>query len=265
MITPNHFVSECSIDLNADLGESADFLESGLDLELMRYISSANIACGGHSGDEHSMRRTFEFAKELGIAAGAHPSYPDRENFGRVEIKIPMDELEGSLYEQITRLVQIGDESGIRLRHVKPHGALYHAANRHHEVALALAHAVIAVDSKLIMVGEAGSPSLDAWRALGLMCVGEAFADRAYEGDGKLRRRRLPDALLVDPERAARQALDIVLRHKVRLNEGFELGVQAQTLCIHSDTPGAVAIARAVNERLREAGVQIRAMSELAA
>jgi UPF0271 protein len=261
MSATDQFVNEPSIDLNADLGESPESLANGADFELMRHITSASIACGGHAGDSRTMRRTLECTKELGVAAGAHPSYLDRENFGRMELEIAVDELETSVCEQIAALAREGDRLGIRLRHVKPHGALYHVANRHHEVALAIGHAVMAVDSKLIMVGQAGSPCLDAWRSLGLRCAAEAFADRAYERDGTLRQRKLPGALLEDPEQAARQALDIAVRHRVSLYDGSELRMLARTLCIHSDTPGAAAIAQAVSERLRAAGVQIRAMS----
>ena len=263
MSATNPFVSQHSIDLNADMGESVESVVSGTDFELMRYVSSANIACGGHAGDVQTMKRTLEFAKDLGVAAGAHPSYPDRANFGRAELVITMDELEISVRDQIAALALVASELGVRLRHVKPHGALYHAASRRHEVALAIAHAVRAEDSRLLMVGQAGSPCLGVWGALGLQCVGEAFADRAYERDGTLRQRELHGALIVDPERAARQALDVALRHRVLLDDGAELGLLAQTLCIHSDTPGAVAIARVVSERLNAAGVQIRAMSAL--
>ena len=256
----DRFVNAASIDINADLGESPESLTNGADFELMRHITSASIACGGHAGDAWTMKRTLEFTKELGVAAGAHPSYPDLANFGRVELEIAVDELESSLREQIVTLARLGDKLGVRLRHVKPHGALYHAANHHHEVALAIGHAVMAVDSKLIMVGQAGSPCLDSWRSLGLWCAEEAFADRMYERNGALRKRKFPDALLEDPERAARQALDIAVRHRVNLHDGSELCLMAKTLCIHSDTPGAAIIARVVSERLKAAGVQIRAM-----
>ena len=261
MSLTDQFLNQPSIDVNADLGESLESRENGADFELMRHITSASIACGGHAGDSRTMKQTLEFAKELGVAAGAHPSYPDRANFGRVELEMALDELEASVHEQIAALARVGDELDVRLRHVKPHGALYHAANHHHEVALAIGRAVMAVDSKLIMVGQAGSACLDAWRSLGLRCAGEAFADRAYERDGTLRQRKLPGALLEDPVRAARQAFDIAVRHRVALDDGSELGLLARTLCIHSDTPGAAAIARAVSARLKAAGVQIRAMS----
>ena len=257
----DRFVNAPSIDINVDLGESPESLANGADFELMRYVTSANIACGGHAGDAWTMKRTLEFAKELGVAAGAHPSYPDPANFGRVELAIAVDDLETSLREQIAALARVGDKLGVPLNHVKPHGALYHAANRHHEVALAIGHAVMAVDSKLIVVGQAGSPCLGSWRGLGLWCAEEAFADRMYERNGALRKRKFPDALLEDPERAARQALDIAVRHRINLHDGSELCLVAKTLCIHSDTPGAATIARAVSERLKAAGVQIRAMS----
>ena len=250
-----------SIDINADLGESTESLANGADFELMRHITSASIACGGHAGDPRTMKRTLELTRELGVAAGAHPSYPDFTNFGRVELAIAVDELEASLRDQIAALAHEADKLGVRLNHVKPHGALYHAANRHHEVALAIGRAVIAMDSKLIVVGQAGSPCLDLWRSLGLWCAEEAFADRMYERDGVLRQRKLPGALLEDPERAASQALDIAMRHRVNLDDGSELPLIAQTLCIHSDTPGAASMARTVSDRLKAAGVQIRPMS----
>jgi UPF0271 protein len=250
-----------SIDINADLGESPESLTNGADFELMRHITSASIACGGHAGDAWTMERTLELAKDLGVAAGAHPGYPDPANFGRVELAIAAAELETSLREQIAALARAADKLGIRLKHVKPHGALYHAANRHHEVALAIGRAVMAVDSELIVVGRAGSRCLDSWRNLGLWCAEEAFADRIYEWGGALRQRKLPGALLEDPERAAKQALDIAVRHRINLDDGSELSLMAQTLCIHSDTPRAATIARTVSERLKAAGVQIRAMS----
>jgi len=250
-----------SIDINADLGESPESLANGADYELMRHITSASIACGGHAGDASTMERTLELAKELGVAAGAHPGYPDPANFGRVEIAMAVGELETSVCEQIAALSRVADKLSVRLNHVKPHGALYHAVNRRHEIALAIGRAVMAVDSNLILVGQAGSPCLDSWRRLGLSCAGEAFADRIYERGGALRQRKFPGALLEDPERAAEQALDIVLRYRINLDDGSELCLIAQTLCIHSDTPGAAAIARTVSERFKAAGVQIRALS----
>jgi len=251
------------IDINADLGESPEALASGADFELMHYITSANVACGGHAGDEGTMRQTVEAAKKLNVAMGAHPSYPDRENFGRLESPMAPAALESSVREQIASLVAIAQRLGVRLIHAKPHGALYHATNKDREIALAVGRAVKEIDPQLIMVGQAGAPALEIWRGMGLRCAAEAFADRTYERDGTLRKRTLPGALLDTPNRAARQALDIVLHHRVVAGDGSELPVMAQTICIHSDTPGAAGIARKVSEELRAAGVQVRALSAL--
>ena len=248
------------IDINSDLGESPEALASGADFELMRYITSANVACGGHAGDESTMRQTVEAAKKLHVAVGAHPSYPDRENFGRLESPMAPAALESSVREQIAALAAVAKQFGVRLVHVKPHGALYHATNKDREIALAVGRAVQAVDPQLIMVGQAGAPALEVWRGMGLRCATEAFADRAYEPDGTLRKRTLPNALL-DTEHAAQQALGIALNHKVVASDGSGLPVIAQTICIHSDTPGAAGIARKVHEGLEAAGVHVRALS----
>ncbi len=202
-------MSDQVIDINADLGESEESLAKGIDLELMRYITSANVACGGHAGNEQTMQQTLAAARQLGVAAGAHPGYPDRANFGRVESALSPAEIEASVHDQIVSLAKVAESLDMRLVHVKPHGALYHAAGKNREVALAIGRAVKAIDLRFIMVGQAGSPALEAWHSMGLRCAAEAFADRAYEPDGTLRKRTLPGALLDEPARAARQALDI--------------------------------------------------------
>src|SRR5271167_2285274 len=144
--------------------------------------------------------------------------------------------------------------------HVKPHGALYHAANKDREVALAIGRAVKAINPQLIMVGQAGSSALDVWHSMGVRCAPEAFADRAYEPDGTMRKRTLSGALLDDPARAAQQALDVAVRHQVIASDGSEIPVAANTICIHSDTPGSVAIAHEVNQRLKAAGVRVQGL-----
>jgi len=255
-------MSDLWIDINSDLGESEESLANGTDFELMRYITSANIACGGHAGDEHTMRETLRFAKQLNVAVGAHPGYPDRANFGRLESPMASAEIEASVRDQIAALAAIAEPLGVRLVHCKPHGALYHAANKSAEIAAAIGRAVLESDEQLILVGQAGSSTLTLWESMGLSCAAEAFADRAYEPDGILRKRTLPGALLDDPAKAARQALDIATRHIALTTDGSELKVAADTICIHSDTPGSVAIARAVNERLKTGGVRVRALSE---
>jgi 5-oxoprolinase (ATP-hydrolysing) subunit A len=254
-------MTQVSMDINSDLGESEESLANGTDSELMRYITSANVACGGHAGDERTMRETVRFAKELGVAVGAHPGYPDRANFGRIESPMSAAEIETTVRDQIAALAEVADSLGVELVHCKPHGALYHAANKSTEVAAAIGRAVLESDEQLIMVGQAGSSTLTLWESMGLTCAAEAFADRAYEPDGILRKRTLAGALLDDPAKAAKQALDIATRHIATATDGTELKIDAGTVCIHSDTPGSVLIARAVNEALKKAGVRVRPLS----
>jgi UPF0271 protein len=256
-----NIVGDLVIDINSDLGESEESLANGTDYELMRYITSANVACGGHAGDERTMRETVRIAKELNVAVGAHPGYPDRANFGRIESPMAASEIEATVRDQIAALAEVAESLGVQIVHCKPHGALYHAANKSAEVAAAIGRAVLESDEQLVMVGQAGSSTLTLWESLGLMCAAEAFADRAYEPDGILRKRTLPGALLEDPSKAARQAQDIAIRHIAIATDGSELKIKAGTICIHSDTPGSVAIARAVNEALRSAGVQLKSLS----
>src|SRR5271169_4388480 len=254
-------MTELRIDINADLGESEESLANGTDIELMRYITSVNVACGGHAGDERIMPETVGHAKRFNVAVGAHPGYPDRANFGRIESPMAAAEIEATVRDQIAALAAVAEPMGVRLVHCKPHGALYHAANKSIEVAAAIGRAVLESDEQLIMVGQAGSSTLTLWKSMGLSCSAEAFADRAYEPDGILRKRTLPNALLEDPAKAAKQALDIASHHIAVTTDGTELKVTADTICIHSDTPGSVAIARTVNERLRSAGVRLRPFS----
>jgi UPF0271 protein len=253
-------MNRLAIDLNADLGESPNSVANGTDAELMRYISSANIACGGHAGDERTMRATLQLAKDNQVSAGAHPSFPDRENFGRVEMRLPIEDLERSLLAQIRELQSIAKEVGVALAHVKPHGALYHAANRDPEVAKAIGSATLACDRSLILVGQAESACLEIWCGMGLTVAAEAFADRAYEADGTLRKRTLPGALLASEDDAARQALSIAVDHRVRAFDGSEINLTAQTICLHSDTPGAGGFARRIRQALEQAGCDVRAL-----
>lgn len=256
-------MNELTMDINSDLGESEESLANGTDFELMRYITSANVACGGHAGSERTMRETVRMAKQLGVAVGAHPGYPDRENFGRVESPMAASEIEASVRDQIAALAAIAESAGVELVHCKPHGALYHAANKSPEIAAAIGRAVLESDEQLVMVGQAGSSTLTLWESMGLICAAEAFADRAYEPDGVLRKRTLQGALLDDPAKAARQAVNIATRHIAVATDGSDLKVEAGTICIHSDTPGSAAIARAVNEALKQAGVEVRSLTTM--
>jgi UPF0271 protein len=256
-------MSDLWMDINSDLGESEESLANGADFELMRYITSANVACGGHAGNEHTMRETIRIAKQLNVAVGAHPGYPDRENFGRIESPLSLAEIEATVRDQIAALDAVALPLGVRLVHCKPHGALYHAANKSAEIAAAIGRAVLESDKQLVMVGQAGSATISLWQSMGLTCAAEAFADRAYEPDGILRKRTLAGALLENPAKAAAQAVGIATRHIAVATDGSELPVQAQTICIHSDTPGSVAIARAVKNALLSAGVNLKSLASV--
>jgi UPF0271 protein len=245
-----------TIDLNCDVGERED-LAPVVQKLLMESITSASIACGAHAGDEALMRLTLRQALVHGVTVGAHPGYPDRENFGRLDLEMPIADLEASIEAQVRILASLARESGVEVRYVKPHGALYNRAARDLELARAIARAVSRVDRGLAIVGLAGSPALDVWREAGFRVIAEAFADRRYEPDGSLRARHHPDALLRNPEDAARQALRIATRHEVEAWDGSVVKIEAETLCIHGDTPGAVEIARNTRKRLGDAGVRV--------
>src|SRR5713101_3051386 len=247
-----------TIDLNADLGESPERLADGSDAELMRYITSASVACGGHAGDALTMEQTLELARQNHIAVGAHPSYPDLAGFGRTALKIPIAELESSIADQLSQLLSIGRRLKVPIMHVKPHGALYHACNDDAEIARALGRAVLAVDPRMILIGQAGYPCLSIYREMSLRAAAEAFADRAYEPDGRLRNRTLTGALLDSPERASAQAVSLVRRGRVLTTSGSEIAISADTVCMHSDTPRCAAIARAVKEGLSASNVLLR-------
>jgi UPF0271 protein len=227
----------------------------------MRSITSVNIACGGHAGDEQTMRATIEQALRSKLAIGAHPGYPDRANFGRLELKLSLNEISASIFEQVKALADVAARYRARVLHVKPHGALYNQAVRNRELAEAIAQGVARWNRDVVLVGLAGSPMLDVFREAGFSVAAEAFADRRYEPDGTLRSRKFEDALIRNPEEAAWQALGIAERGVVIASDSSEVSVDAQTICIHGDTPGAPKIAATVARTLRGAGVTLGGMS----
>lgn len=224
-----------NIDLNCDMGELED---SAHEAALMQYITSANIACGAHAGDEAVMERTARLALERGVRIGAHPGYPDRANFGRIEMPMTEGEIEKTVREQIERLEAVVERLGGQVEYIKPHGALYNVAVKNESVARAIARGIQQWNPATTVFGLAGSRMLDWWREMGLAVSAEGFADRCYEADGTLRNRKLPGALITDPHSAAAQAVRLA-------REGV-----AQTICVHGDTPGAVSILKACREAL---------------
>jgi 5-oxoprolinase (ATP-hydrolysing) subunit A len=247
-----------TMDLNCDCGESFGPWPMGDDAAVLPHVTSANVACGGHAGDPTTMRRTVRLCKGLGVAVGAHPGYPDMQGFGRRSIPMDPAEIEDLVLAQLGALHAIARAEGAELRHVKAHGALYNDAARTPPIARAIARAVAAFSRELVLVGLAGSALLEAGREAGLTVAGEAFADRAYEADGGLRSRALPGALITDPAQNLRQALDIALSGRVAAIGGESVAVQAATICIHGDTPGAAARAAALRQGLVAAGVDVR-------
>ena len=249
------------IDLNCDMGELPEAIADGTQEALMRSVTSVNVACGGHAGDESTMKTTIEQALRWKLAIGAHPGYPDRVNFGRLELKMPAEAIADSVFEQVRALAKIAAACGTRLVHVKPHGALYNQAVRSRELAEAIAKGVARWSRDVVLVGLAGSSMLDVFREAGFAVAAEAFADRRYEPEGTLRPRKFEDALIRDPAEAGRQALNIVERGTVIASDGSEVAVNAQTICIHGDTPGAPEIAATVAQTLRQASVALSALS----
>jgi len=239
------------MDLNADLGEGMD------DGAILPFLTSANVACGMHAGGPLTMDRTVALALDRGVRIGAHPSYADRENFGRTAQQLSREEVRALVLYQVAALDGLVRARGGSLSHVKAHGALYNQAAKDEELACAVADAVRAFRRDLLLVGLAGSVQIDAARAAGLRAAGEAFADRRYLPDGSLMPRSLPGSVLGDPGEVAEQALSIAKEGFAISSDGSRVRIEAQTLCLHGDTPGAVHMAQAVRRRLEEAGVAI--------
>ncbi|GAC1336278.1 MAG: 5-oxoprolinase subunit PxpA [Myxococcales bacterium] len=227
------------------------------DAAILPFLTSANVACGLHAGGPAIMARTVALSLERGLRVGAHPGYADRANFGRLDVDLPLDEVESLVLYQLGALDGIVRARGGTLFHVKAHGALYNRAAKDAGLARAIAAAVRRFRRDLVLVGLAGSRLIEAAREAGLPAAGEAFADRRYQPDGALVPRSHPGAVLHDPAEAAEQALQIARDGSVVASDGSRLPVAAQTLCLHGDTPGAVQIARAVRARLEGAGVEV--------
>lgn len=241
------------IDFNCDLGEGC-----GDDAAIIPWISSASIACGGHAGDAETMRATLRLCREHGVAAGAHPSYPDRANFGRREQALSPHEIVATVREQLTALRTIAEQEGVPLRHVKPHGALYNRAARDAECAHAIARCIADVDPTLMLFGLSGSTLTMAGEAAGLRVAHEVFAERGYATNGQLLPRGTPGAELDDLPSALSQARALAVEGRLTLADGHILQRRADTLCLHGDRDDAANFARALREGLEAAGVRIR-------
>ena len=251
------------IDLNCDMGESFGAYTLGQDSEIIAAISSANIACGFHAGDPHVMRRTVRLARDHGVAVGAHPGFPDLLGFGRRNMACTPEEVADFITYQVGALQAFCASHGIRLRHVKPHGALYNLAMGNEELIRAMARAVARIDPELLLVVLAG-PHAEAMAALareeGATAVFEAFPDRAYTAEGALAPRHLPGAVIHDPDEAAARALRMVREGVVVATDGTLVPLMVQSLCVHGDNPAGVALTRAIRLTLETAGIDVRPM-----
>ena len=246
-----------SICLNADIGELPGPGGRALDRAILEVVSRCSIACGGHAGDAQSMAETLRMAAARGVLAGAHPSYPDREGFGRARNNISLPDLAVSLRTQVASLIEIANAQGHTVSHIKPHGALYNDAAR--DPALAEMVAALCVDTSIpVLLGPPASEMERAAHDAGLTYIAEGFADRAYEPDLSLTPRSLPGAVLEDHEVQLAQAASMVIDHRVTARSGDVLPIRVQTICLHGDTPGAAENAASLRAALESRGVAIR-------
>ncbi|MBR5981100.1 MAG: LamB/YcsF family protein [Firmicutes bacterium] len=249
-----------TIDINSDLGEFSDDLHLENDRRVLQCVTSANIACGFHASDPFTMTKSVRMAKEAGAAIGAHPGFPDRENFGRRAMDMPPEEVKAIMLYQIGALQAICRAEGAALIHVKPHGALYNMAAKDEALADAIADAVGSADGSLILVGLSGSLMADAAKAKDLRFAAEVFADRAYEDDGSLVSRSKPGAMIEDENEAVRRMIRLIHEGVIESINGKDIPLQADTICVHGDGPKALAFASKLREALERDGIAVRNM-----
>lgn len=251
------------VDLNSDLGESFGAYTIGLDDQVVQHVSSVNVACGYHAGDPIVMDKTIKMAIASDTAVGAHPGYPDLQGFGRRNMVCTPAEVKAYVQYQLGAILAFTKANGIKLQHVKPHGALYNMAAKDEALAKAIAEAIAEVDKDIILLGLAGSKMLEAGEAAGLRVASEVFADRAYQADGSLVPRKLPGAVIHDTDEAIKRTIKMVTEGTVTAITGEEVHIKADSICVHGDNPQAVAFVKAIREELEKNGVTIAPISEI--
>lgn len=251
------------IDLNSDVGESFGAFTKGCDRMVLGSVTSANIACGFHAGDAGTMRATMAICKEFGIKPGAHPGYPDMQGFGRREISATADEIEDYVLYQIGALEGFARAEGLKLSHVKPHGALYNRAAKDEQAAKAVARAILAFDPELILVGLANSVMIAVARNMGLAVAPEAFADRAYNPDGSLVSRVIPGSVIHDRDKVVERAVRMASEGVVLGIDRSPIKLEIATICLHGDTEGAAQLATDIRQAIEAIGVRIAPMGEV--
>ncbi|MEI9944302.1 MAG: 5-oxoprolinase subunit PxpA [Chitinophagaceae bacterium] len=244
-----------SIDINCDMGEGM-----ATDEAIMPYIGSANIACGYHAGDADTMKRTIELCLKYNVAIGAHPSFFDRENFGRHEMDIAESEMYDLITQQLFIINEIADTFDATISHVKPHGALYNMSAKNKTIAKTIAHTVKDFNKELVLFGLSGSHSISEAKAAGLKTANEVFADRTYQDDGSLTPRKEPNALIEDAVRAAGQVLQMIKEKTITSGTRKKIAILADTICIHGDGKHAVEFAKIISENLKKNNIVIKAL-----
>ncbi|MBQ0084281.1 MAG: 5-oxoprolinase subunit PxpA [Clostridiales bacterium] len=245
------------VDLNADLGESFGAYTIGMDADVLKFITSANVACGFHAGDPVVMQKTVALAAQNDVAVGAHPGYPDLMGFGRRNMNISPDEAKAYIKYQVGALLAFTKAQGIRLQHVKPHGAFYNNAAVNEKLALAICEGIYEVDKDLIMLGLAGSKHIEAAKQVGLKVASEVFADRGYMDDGTLVPRSMPGAMIHDRNEAIKRTIRMVKEGKVETVTGKVIDITADSICVHGDNPDAIGFVKEIKERLEKEGVTV--------
>ena len=251
------------VDLNSDLGESFGAYTIGMDEAVIAHISSANVACGYHAGDPLVMDKTVAAAKAAGVAVGAHPGHPDLIGFGRRNMACSPKEVKAFIKYQMGAMQAFCTAHGVKLQHVKPHGALYNQAAKDMELSMAIAEAIAEVDKDVILMGLAGSCMLEAGKKCGLRVASEVFADRAYQADGSLVPRSKPGAVIHDKDEAIARTIRMVTEGKVTAITGEEVSIDAHSICVHGDNPSAVEFVKNIRERLQAEGVTIAPIEEI--
>ena len=246
------------IDLNCDLGESYGAYRLGMDEEIIPLISSANVACGFHAGDFNTMEKTAKLCAENGISMGAHPGFPDLQGFGRRNMNLSPAEVRNLITYQVGALEAFCRSAGARLRHVKPHGALYNMAAKNAELVKAICQGIYDFDPSLILLGLSGSEMLGQAKEIGLPYAAEVFADRAYEDDGTLVARSKPGAMITDEDEAVRRVIRMILEHKVTSINGNEIEICPDSVCVHGDSPKALLFVKKIRSALEAEGIAIQ-------
>jgi len=245
------------VDLNCDMGESFGNYKIGQDDEVIKYITSSNIACGFHAGDPNVMRYTVKLAKKNNVSIGAHPGFPDLQGFGRRKMDISPEEIKNLITYQIGALQAIAKTEGMSLQHVKPHGALYNIIENDKKLGQAVAEAVFKIDKNLILVGLANSEIIDIALKLGLKVAREGFADRVYNSDGTLVKRSIPGSVISDPDLIAQRVVKMINQQKVETIDGKTINLQIDTICLHGDNKNALNVIKAIRKILAEEKIKI--------